>query len=900
MISGLKKLALKNRLLRALWMVGGLGLIFSLLTPESFLPPRQVYDLAPSRGEWSTGCFISPGVYPTTTGGVLPRGLPTVGSWQDGDAWNGDGATVWTKVSSPRMRVCVAGYPQQPGCRLWVEFRRADETVTRRDCAISNPHETWKPWDFRVPVGTVAMRIVGEDAASQRAGWLAFSAPIPFWPTNFGLAYSAAQALCALAFVCGAGLLLLAGFRNPPGESPPDSAAGALASFLFPLAWWRACHLPDWFLAIVDHPLAAPIKRFAPVGLALSLFFLVLGAKWATVDRFGSDIPNWDQWDAEGLELLAPWFEQDHFLEHLFTPHNEHRIVLTKLQNLAVTLLAGQWDSRLECMLNAGLHAALALAFWFAGRRWLEARWHAPLFVTLAALFGLPIACQNILGGFHSQQYWLLGLSFAAIVLLPFARPWTAKWFVGALTAALALLTMGSGFFAAAIVFAIVALRLLRRDVVLREAWPTLALALAVVAIGWWTRIEVDYHQPHKAQNAHDFLFTIVHSLQWPVPWDFASSAAVILWFPWLIVAWRAARPTGGTDPRRAQTIAAIGGWVLLQVLATAYARGAGGEYPASRYMDTLSFGMAANALALGWLLSRPAGDAAVASASPPAPARGVARLIRRGLVATLAVAWTGVLAWGLREITALALRGELPDAVRYLREAEAYTRAYLSTKDRADLLSDNIPYPGADSFIERLTRPSLGALLPVSVRLPLELTSAASAHRGFERNHARLLHLATEPRHGLSGATQPLASLPTWGSFGAAGAAATGEWRSAPLTAPLGGWLKFETAGQLGEPGVTLELHDARTGARVADVHPTRIPGDTWRAAYVRAPRQPFVVVARDDDPHRWFAFSSPVEMSTLSYWAWRTGKQGLVITASATAAAALLGLLSLSRRKN
>ncbi len=641
-------------------------------------------------------------------------------------------------------------------------------------------------------------------------------------------------------------------------------------------------------------------KKISPAAIAACLFLLVLGAKWTVVDRFGSDIPNWDQWDAEGLELLAPWFERDNFVTHLLEPHNEHRIVLTKLQNLAVTLLAGQWDSRLECLINAGLHAALAAAFWLAGRRWLDARWHAPLFVTLAALFGLPIACQNILGGFHSQQYWLLGLSFAAIVLLPLARPWSARWFIGALAAALALLTMGSGFFAAAIVFALMVLRLLRRDVTLRHAWPTIVFALAVVAIGAWTRVEVDYHQQYKVKTAHDFFLSIVRSLQWPVPWDFGSFAAALLWFPWTVVAWRAMRPARGTDPRRAQILAALGGWVLLQVLATAYVRGAGGAYPASRYMDTLGFGMAANALALGWLLSRPAPALSCAAATPSAPARSLGRLVRRGLAPTLAVAWIAVLAWGLREVTMLAVRGELPDAVRYLREAEGYTRAYLTTKDRTDLLSDNIPYPGADSFIERLTRPSLGVLLPVSVRLPLGLTAASPAHRGFERNHARLLHLATERRHGLSDRTQPLASLPTWGSFGTGGPATIGEWRSAPLTAPLGGWLKFETAGHLGEPGVALELHDARTGVRLANVRPSRIPGDTWRAAYVHAPRQSFIVVARDEDPRRWFAFSSPVEMSTLSYWAWRAGKQGLLIAVSATAAAALLGFLSLARRKS
>ena len=53
-----------------------------------------------------------------------------------------------------------------------------------------------------------------------------------------------------------------------------------------------------------------------------------------TFDRYGSPMPDWDQWDAEAMELLVPWFTGDHFVAHLFHPHNEHRILLTKLQNL--------------------------------------------------------------------------------------------------------------------------------------------------------------------------------------------------------------------------------------------------------------------------------------------------------------------------------------------------------------------------------------------------------------------------------------------------------------------------------------------------------------------------------------------------------------------------------------
>ena len=91
-----------------------------------------------------------------------------------------------------------------------------------------------------------------------------------------------------------------------------------------------------------------------PLAWPACLFFIVVGAHWAAFEKFGSDIPNWDQWDAEGLNLLAPWFEHDHFVQHLFQPHNEHRVVVTKLQNLVLTLANGQEVGFSKCLLATG------------------------------------------------------------------------------------------------------------------------------------------------------------------------------------------------------------------------------------------------------------------------------------------------------------------------------------------------------------------------------------------------------------------------------------------------------------------------------------------------------------------------------------------------------------------
>lgn len=651
------------------------------------------------------------------------------------------------------------------------------------------------------------------------------------------------------------------------------------------------------------------LSRFqlALVGaLAGCLFFLILGAKWATFERYGSPMPDWDQWDAEAYYVLIPWLDDNKFLEHLFTPHNEHRVILTKLQNLVLTVLNGQWDSRLEAVTNAMLHAALGAAFWLGARRWTAPRWHAALFVLIAGLFGLPLAWQNVLGGFHSQQYWLLGLSFIALVVWPFARSWSARWWLGAFTATLVMGSMGSGFLAAAVVLVVVGWRLLRKETDLRSTWPTLLLGIGLVAVGLLTRVEVEHHQQLKAKTLHDFVFSALRSLEWPLrdrDW-----AGAILWLPWGIVMWQALRrPQKAAESLPRQTsstssaaqalvpynravpiLAALGGWVLVQIVATAYARGAGADYPASRYMDTLVFGAAVNGIALAWLLSSPRRTGESPWGSLP----------RYGL----GVAWLYLFGLGLYDTADRNFRYELPDARKYYVKAEGHMRAYLATNDPAHFKHPDIPYPSADGLIERLAHPGLRNLMPVPMRTPLPLVPENAAS-SFAENDALNSDVAHPPRLGLSPATSPLDTLTSWGSYLENEGATAGPrvWRSALITPPPYAWLRLETAGHVGKrtAAVFLTLEDPTTGRILEQVTPSRIPGDHWRAAYVRTPAQPFVVVAKDESAIHWLAFSAPVAMGGGSYWAWRATKHGLLILYLAGGASLVLAVIATPRRR-
>jgi hypothetical protein len=605
-----------------------------------------------------------------------------------------------------------------------------------------------------------------------------------------------------------------------------------------------------------------PANRWA---LAVCLFFIVVGSRWAVVDRFDMDLPVWDQWDAEGLFVLAPWYEHHLTLSAFFQPQNEHRVVLTKLLNFGLAVANGQWDQRLEAAVNAGLAGAIAIALFIFSCRNLERRWHAPLFLLLAAGYALPLAWNNVLGGFHSQQFFLIGLSFGAIAWLPRAAPWTRSWWLGAACAVLALGSMASGFFAAVVVIGLLIVRLLRRETSLRDAGPALTLCAVAVAVACATRVSVYYHEGLKAHGAGDFIMSAVHSLQWPAVWT--GWAAVLIWLPWCWLTRRVFAVASAAARDAGYTLAGLGGWVLLQILATAYARGAGGAAPASRYIDTLVFGGIINGMSICWLWQN------------GTPARW-----SRPILTALGLAWSASFGAGVAYGTEVSLKSDLPPVGIYYHYCELNTHNYLVTGNEAYLQHREIPFPGTDSFLVRIRVPALQAILPVGVRVPIELTGSGREST-FVRHDSR--SPAPSPT-GFSPATHPLTNSVTWGSFGAR---ASGEWESIPLHIRRPGWLKFEVAGQAGEPGVALELRDAATHELLASVKPGKVPNDSWRSAYVPAPAKPFVVVAHNEDPGRWLAFSPPIEMKTLSYWAWRGVKNGLLIAEAATGAALFLG---------
>lgn len=592
-------------------------------------------------------------------------------------------------------------------------------------------------------------------------------------------------------------------------------------------------------------------SRFRAVAVATAwgaLATVVLASRWHWIGRFGSDLPNWDQWDAEGAHLLAPWREGSSVLREIFQPHNEHRVILSKLWSWGIVAASGVWDQRLMCALNALWPACIVAGLWRWSAAFLPGRWQVAVGCVLAVAWSLPLAWQNILGGFHSQQFFLIGLGFVAIGLLPFAPPGSPRWWLGGLATVLALGSMGSGLLAAAVIAAVVLVRLARQELRGRQAMPTLGLCAVVLVLGWWSRVEVPYHSALKAQSIADFALAVWRSVIWPAPW---APLGAVLWLPWTwLVGQELRRAPHARSPHQLR-LSALGAWVLIQIAATAYARGAGAPEPASRYLDTLLFGVCINGLALAHLAEADGKD-------------------RKATLAWsgMALLWLAVFLVGVTQQTRRSL-DEMAAASLQLRAAEDTTREFLHTGDVRLLQERPIPYPDAGAFAQHVQRPSLRGLLPPSVRSAV--VASAIGTEGFR------LAGADDP-HALP-ALWPEAGNRRWGtSLSDSGVPHPAAVWTGRIHTPAH-WVRFDVAGG---GDAALEIAEANTLRELRRDEPGRAASRRIHTFYVAVPRQGLLL--RATSRSGWIAFSGPTPAPGASVWAHR-----------AVAAAGIVGSVAL-----
>ncbi len=447
--------------------------------------------------------------------------------------------------------------------------------------------------------------------------------------------------------------------------------------------------------------------------LLLSLLLAILGAKLLLIDRYGSDLPYWDQWDAEGDFLFRPYLEGNLTAADLFRAHNEHRPFFTRTLGLAL-LEAGdhQWDARVQLVVNAALHAGVALLLLGAAWRALPPLAAAGFAGICALFFSTSVSWENTLSGFQSQFYLVLLFTALHLGATLLARPRSWRWWMAPLAGLAALFSMASGLLSALAILGATAARALRDRTLTRDDIYVFSTNTALVIAGWLLKADVPGHAVLKAASIGPWLDAFLHQFSWPIISLWAAPLGLL---PPAALALAYFRRR--IDGPIALTLLGASTWFCLQAAAIAYARGAETHGYASRYCDTLSVGVLTSLLALTYL----------AATAPTAGAR-------RFWIALVAV-FAGTSLWGLSREAATTQTNTLNLMPGINAARIACVRDYLTSPTPEFFKKspwDELPYPSAERLAELLDNGVFKKVLPESVRSPLSITADGGETRGF------------------------------------------------------------------------------------------------------------------------------------------------------------------------
>ena len=574
--------------------------------------------------------------------------------------------------------------------------------------------------------------------------------------------------------------------------------------------------------------------------LSRSLFFvgfalLIFGSKLWLVDFAGSDLPVSDQWDGVGEKVLRPWVEGRLTFNDIVSPHNEHRLITTKLYVLGLFIANGQWDVLVETTASAAIHTFCAVLLLLLASRWLKGGWWLAFAILVLLLFSLPFGWENTLGGFQVQFYFLLLFSGGHIFLTLESDRFTWRWAGGQLAAVLALISMASGFFSAIAVVAAMLQQWRHTRRLTAQQAITVGFCLILVALGCWLKTEVPAHDALKSQSFGQFMHRVLLLLAWPgsdfFPWSLVLFAPAVLF----LIRCVRQRETSTDD----SVLLGLFGWVVLQCFATAYARGNASPL-SSRYLDLLAIG-----IALGFVF--------------------VVRELSGRTRQVAASFWFIAIALGLLQQSDQMWKGAIVPDVAQHRRQEDNVRAFLASND-ATLLrrspAADVPYPSVDVLIQRLSPPAIRQILPPSVRRPVPvIVGAPPAPWAMPPN--------------FQSAPYPIA-VSTWTL---PPNDKTFLWRSGKQSAGILPVLRFRVAGDLGanRPALKLVIKSASSETTVSAE--SLVPG-RWKNVNIFRPDGEWWIEATDADHTGWFAFTEPVEVGRWSWFASKLLKSHFAVT--------------------
>ncbi|HEY5078526.1 MAG TPA: hypothetical protein VII43_01720, partial [Opitutaceae bacterium] len=472
-------------------------------------------------------------------------------------------------------------------------------------------------------------------------------------------------------------------------------------------------------------------------------------------------------------------------------------------------------------------------------------------------LFVLAFDWENTLQGLQSQFYFLEWTALGMFLLCVPAPALGPRWCLGFLVGIAGLGSMSSGFFAAAVVLLLLAVRCARARRFSGRDKAAAALLVFLCVAGFLAIAHPPGYEALRAHSPWAWAVAFATALSWP---DLKLPVAcIVLQLPILVLAVRRFRE------RRIEgneaVLLALAAWTWLQVAAIAFARGNHGMVASSRYMDLYAVGSAANLLAMA-ILSR---------GGPGARAR-----------ALMGVLWISLFACGLWDIEGRTHSDFLGQFPAHKAAERQNVKLFLATGEASVLENarpGEVPYPNPPVLASLLTYPAIRESLPVGIRPSDPLTPGAGS-AGFRP--APLAQL------------QPGAAGRVWIARGG-----PAHFESEPLPSRILPYLHFSVAGS---PDLSVSALRLESAGETVSAPARGLLGEEWIPFDLAVPDEPTVRVVVDVPAgDHWLAFSGPVEEGRGS-WAnhWLLRRSGTVTEAAGILlGATILALLLFDLRR-
>lgn len=403
----------------------------------------------------------------------------------------------------------------------------------------------------------------------------------------------------------------------------------------------------------------------------------------ATIDLFGTSVPFFDEWEAEAAFLYKLYESGTLSFGDFFEPHNGHRIFLTRASAIILFMLNGGWDPMLQMILGAILHSITAVVLASASLKHFEGPARIIVLIALALLFSIPFSWLSITVAFQTQFYFMILFSILAITAFTKER-----YLIAYIWAAFSMLSMTSGAFVlttfvAYMIFEAWHQASFDRKKSLHIFFSTMIFAVFVLLLPNEPAASAYY-----AQDIRAFVISVLAAISWPFRISYIIGLTTYL--PafsclLLLVMFRVRIP---------KEIFSIAIFLVFQIVAMGYFRGADGVPPANRYWEILLVGIWANLCFMLFL----------------------ANIYKNKIVKTLTVGWIGTAFAGMAILGGVALTEGLPERRDKSNTSIEIIKTFLQTND--DSVFDGmdrfeVSHPHTASLVSILADPDVRKILP-------------------------------------------------------------------------------------------------------------------------------------------------------------------------------------------